>query len=104
MRGGGGALPYKRLVGICRWMGSHFHDWIDYHGVGFSIVLLEWVAQFLIFWVLHIYGYQNVCTVVKSKLIFIFIPKYKVAKLGLRKLHICPKLTNIVFKSSKERL
>ena len=24
--GGGGVLPYKRLMGMCRWMGSHFHD------------------------------------------------------------------------------
>ena len=24
--GGGGGLPYKRLIGICRWMGSHFPD------------------------------------------------------------------------------
>ena len=30
---GGGVLPYKRLMGMCRWMGSHFHDWIDYNGV-----------------------------------------------------------------------
>ena len=22
----GGVLPYKRLKGMCRWMGSHFHD------------------------------------------------------------------------------
>ena len=28
-----GVLPYKRLMGMCRWMGSHFHDWIDYNGV-----------------------------------------------------------------------
>ena len=27
--GGGGVLPYKRLIGMCRWMGSDFHDWID---------------------------------------------------------------------------
>ena len=27
--GGGGVLPYKRLMGMCRWMGSHFHDRID---------------------------------------------------------------------------
>ena len=27
--GGGGVLPYKRLMGMCPWMGSHFHDWID---------------------------------------------------------------------------
>ena len=44
---------------MCRWMGSHFHDWIDYNGVAFSKELLEWgrtfsdyflgVRQFLIF-------------------------------------------------------
>ena len=22
---------------MCRWMGSHFHDWIDYNGVAFSL-------------------------------------------------------------------
>ena len=37
----GGVLPYKRLMGMCRWMGSHFHHWIDYNGVAFSIELLE---------------------------------------------------------------
>ena len=26
--GGGGVLPYKRLMGMCRWMGLHFHNWI----------------------------------------------------------------------------
>ena len=25
-KSGGGVLPYERLVGMCRWMGSHFHD------------------------------------------------------------------------------
>ena len=40
--GGGGVLPYKRLIGMCRWMGSHFHAWSDYNGVAFSIELLEW--------------------------------------------------------------
>ena len=39
--GGGGVLPYKRLMGMCRLMGPHFHDWIDYSGVAFSIELLE---------------------------------------------------------------
>ena len=24
---------------MCRWMGSHFHDWIDYNGVVFSVEL-----------------------------------------------------------------
>ena len=40
--GGGHFLICKRLMGMCRWMGSHFHDWIDYNGVAFSIELLEW--------------------------------------------------------------
>ena len=39
---GGGLLQYKRLMAMCRWMGSHLHDWIDYNGVSFSIELLEW--------------------------------------------------------------
>ena len=68
-RGGGGVLPYKWLLGMCRWMGSHFHDWIDFYGVAFSVELLEWDRTFSDFWgetVLHIYGkqtYQSVCTV-----------------------------------------
>ena len=31
---------------MCRWMGSHFHDWIDYNGVAYSIGLLEWGRTF----------------------------------------------------------
>ena len=42
----GGVFPYKRLLWMCRWMGSHFHDWIDYNGVAFSIELLEWGGTF----------------------------------------------------------
>ena len=42
---GGGVLPYKRLW-MCLWMGSHFHDWIDYNGVTFSLELLEWCRTF----------------------------------------------------------
>ena len=42
----GEVLPYKRLIGMCRWMGSHFHDWIDYNGVAFSKELLEWGRTF----------------------------------------------------------
>ena len=52
--GGGGALPYKRLLGMCRWMGSLIHDWIDYSGVAFSRG-----RTFSDFWgkrVIHIYG------------------------------------------------
>ena len=54
-----GYVPYKRLMGMCRWMGSHFHYWSDYNGVAFSIELLEWGRTFSDFWgktVLHIYG------------------------------------------------
>ena len=47
--GGGGVLPYKRLMGMCRRMGLHFHDWIDYNGVAFSIDLLEWGRKFSAF-------------------------------------------------------
>ena len=45
---GGWVVPYKRLMGMCRWMGSHFHDWIDYNGVAFSVELLvlEWGRTF----------------------------------------------------------
>ena len=35
---------------MCRWMGSHFHDWTDYHGVAFSIELVEWGGTFSEFW------------------------------------------------------
>ena len=31
---------------MCRLMGSHFHDWIDYNRVAFSIELLEWGRTF----------------------------------------------------------
>ena len=34
----GGALPINGLMGMCRWMGSHFHDWTDYNGVAFSSI------------------------------------------------------------------
>ena len=41
------------------WMGSYFHEWIDYNGVAFSRELLEWGRTFsdvLGKTVLHIYG------------------------------------------------
>ena len=59
MGAGGRALPYKRLMGMCRWMGLHFHDWIDYSGVAFSKELLEWGRTFSDFGgkrVVHVYG------------------------------------------------
>ena len=39
-------LPYKRLMGMRRWLGSHFHDWVDYDGVAFSIELLVMGSHF----------------------------------------------------------
>ena len=46
----GGVLPYKRLIGMCRWMGSHFHDWIDYNGVAFSIEFTRMASHIFGFW------------------------------------------------------
>ena len=34
----GGALPINGLMGMCRWMGSHFHDRTDYNGAAFSSI------------------------------------------------------------------
>ena len=31
---------------MCRLMGSHFHGWIDYNGVSFSVELLKWGRTF----------------------------------------------------------
>ena len=48
-----GVLPYKRLMGL------HFHNWIDYNGVRFSIELVErgrTFSDFLGKTVLHIYS------------------------------------------------
>ena len=56
---GGGLLPYKRLMGMRRCIGSHSHDWIDYNEVVFSIELLDGGRTFSDFWgktVLCIYG------------------------------------------------
>ena len=49
---------------MCRWMGLHFHDWIDYNGVAFSIELLEWGRIFSGFWGKNIlpsreFGYEK---------------------------------------------
>ena len=46
----GGVLPSKRLLGMCRWMGSHFHNRTDYNGVTFLVELLEWGRTFSGFW------------------------------------------------------
>ena len=37
-------------MGLCRWMGLHFHVWIDYNGIAFPRRLLEWgLRKFFIF-------------------------------------------------------
>ena len=36
---------------MCSWMGLHFHDWIDYNAVAFSIEFPEWGRTFSDFWV-----------------------------------------------------
>ena len=38
--GWGAILPINGLMRMYRWMGSHFHDWIDYNGVAFSTEFL----------------------------------------------------------------
>ena len=48
--GGGYFLIRQTLMGMCRWTGSHIHDWIDFHGVAFSIELPEWGRTFSDFW------------------------------------------------------
>ena len=34
---------------MCHWIVLHFHDWIDYHGVAFSMALLEWDCTLKLF-------------------------------------------------------
>ena len=41
-----GVRPSNRLIGMYRWIGSHFHGSIDYNGVAFSLELLEWGPTF----------------------------------------------------------
>ena len=35
---------------MCRWMGSFFHDWIDYNGVAFSTRITRMGGTFSDFW------------------------------------------------------
>ena len=74
----GGALPSNSLIGMCSWMGSHFHDWIEYNEVAFSIELLEWGRIFSgfggrIFWQVVSLGekYRKICgTKMRIKYVF----------------------------------
>ena len=63
LRKGGGLLPYKRLMGMCRWMGSHFLDWIDYN----------WVALMG----LHIFDFEVFFIFTVSKRTGMFVPYNK---------------------------
>ena len=50
-RGGGGHFLIRGYYwGCALWMGSHFQDWTDYHGVAFSTELVEWGGTFSEFW------------------------------------------------------
>ena len=37
-------------MGMCRWIGSHFYNWIDNNGVAFLVELLEWGRTVCDFW------------------------------------------------------
>ena len=37
----GRLLLYQRLMGMCHWMESHFHDWNDYNGVAHIATALK---------------------------------------------------------------
>ena len=39
-------LSSYRLMEMCHWMGSHFHNWIDHNEVAFPIELQSWAAYF----------------------------------------------------------
>ena len=56
-------------------MESHFHDWIDYNGVAFSIQLLEWSRIFSdfgvrIFWASRSLGIKEYRTLCCTKIHF----------------------------------
>ena len=57
---------------MCRWMGSHFHDWIDYTGVAFSIELLECSRTFSDFG-----GVRQFFIFTVSKRTRMFVPQMK---------------------------
>ena len=63
-------------MGMCRWMGPHFHYWIDYNGIAFSVELLEWGQDLggRIFWQVGSLGikkYRMICgTKIRVKYVF----------------------------------
>ena len=82
-------------MGMCRWMGSHLHNW--HHGVAFSIELLEWGRAFSDCGVRQVFIFTNIpeCLYcrgkVKCSLFNIrYIHKYKVTNLGSPKITYLP--------------
>ena len=67
---------------MCRWMGSHFHDWIGYNGVAFSIKLLEWGRTFFGFLVVRQFF---IFTASKRARMFVLQRKSKAFFIQLRK-------------------
>ena len=67
-------LPDKKLMGMWRWIGSHFHDWIDCNAVAFSIELLEWGRTFSYSWVRQFF----IFTVSKRTRMFVLSVKSRV--------------------------
>ena len=53
---------------MCRWMGSHFHHWIDHNRVVFSIALLERGCTFFL-----IFGVRQFSILTVSKLTRMFV-------------------------------
>lgn len=47
-----GLVPFDRLIaiGMCHWMVSQSHDWVDYNGLHFQYRLREWACTFSGFW------------------------------------------------------
>ena len=66
---------------MCCWMGSHFHDWIDYNGVAYSIELLEWAHIFSDFGVRKFFTF----TVSKHTRMFVLLVKSKVFFIQFKK-------------------
>ena len=59
---------------MCRSIGLHFHDWIDYNGVSFTIELLEWGGTFRIVGV----GKVFIFTVSKrTRMLVLYVKKRK---------------------------
>ena len=64
VHGGGMVLPYKRLMGIGRWMESHFHVCIDYNGFAFSMHFLNFrILEERKFFTFTVSKRTRVCTV-----------------------------------------